>query len=156
MLKYISEILRQFTRAQRILVLTFLLLTIVMVYSVPKIVDSLTFTATELTTKINTQEFIIENLNGDLINLNKEVSDLNEKIRINQMECTDQILRREKEILEQLSILEKTVINSAPVHMMDMDGKKSKYESREDVMGINALIGIQKIKQDLQKSIGNK
>ena len=157
MFKYISEILKRFSSIQRVLVLILLLLTIIMVLSVPRIVDSLTFNDTELSKRIEIQDFIIQNLNNDLYKLNKDIDTLNNKLRINQIECTNLVIKREKEILEQLSSLQKRAINSVPVRMMDsMSDKRMMDREIRDTTGVYVLRGIEVIKSDLIKSINSK
>jgi hypothetical protein len=156
MFNYIEGILKRFSARQRILVLILILSTIISVNAVPRIITAMTYDNEELTKKVETQAFINDNLNKDVINLNKEIEVLNTTIRTNQMDCTNQILNREKEILGQLSVLEQRIVNSAPVKMESINDKSVKYEVEEDVMGVQALKGIQSIKLGLQKSIDGK
>ena len=153
MFKYISIILKRFSPAQRIIVLMLLLVTIIMVLSVPKIVDSLTIDNTELTKRIETQDVIIQDLNRDVIKLNNSIDTLNNKLRVNQIECTNLVIRREKEILDQISKLQRNVINSVPVKIMD---EKSVYDGGYDESLVKALKGMEEIKVGIDKSIKGK
>ena len=152
MFKYVSDILKNFSMSQRIIALILLLFTIVIVLTGPKIVDSLTKDNTELIEKIEIQDLIIGDLKKDINNLNVQVDTLNNILRLNQIECTNQIIKREKEIMVQLSTLERNVINSLPVRMMD--DSKSSYEYDES--SVNAILGIQSIRVGIEKSINSK
>lgn len=153
MFNYIEGVLKRFSARQRILVLILILCTIITVNAVPKIITAMTYDNVELTKKVQTQAFINESLNKDVTNLNNEVAELNKKIRDNQMDCTNMLLNREKEILEQLSRLQIKVMNSIPVKMMD---EKSSYSSINDKPIVDALKGMEEIKLGIEKSINSK
>ena len=167
MFKYLAGVLRQFTQSQRILALILLLFAIVSVYIGPKIVEAVTFDGTELYGKI-------ENQAVEINNLNKNVDALNVQLRQNQIDCTNQIIAREKEILKQISELEKTVravseeqrISSIQMLPMRVDTSVDRKYNKvsDDIIVIKKdptenevmLKGLNKIKKDLEKSIGNK
>ena len=167
MFKYLAGVLRQFTQSQRILALILLLFTIVSVYIGPKIVEAVTFDGTEMYAKIETQAVEINNLN-------KNVDALNIQIRQNQIDCTNQIIAREKEILKQISDLEKSVravsvekktssIQMMPMRVdtgMDRQNHKVYNEiitfDNEPTQNTVMLKGLNKIKKDLEKSIDTK
>jgi TolA-binding protein len=167
MFKYLAGVLKQFTQSQRILALILLLFTIVSVYIGPKIVEAVTFDGTEMYAKISSQAI-------EIGNLNKNVDALNIQIRQNQIDCTNQIITREKEILKQISDLEKTVravseekkissIQMLPMRVdTGMDRKNHKVYNEtitidnEPAQNTIMLKGLNKIKKDLEKSIEAK
>jgi len=99
MFKYISEILSKFTQRQRIVALSILLISIIIISVGPKITESLTYNDEELKLRIESQ-------NNQILELNKRVNELNSQVISNQRECTDEMVRRETEILEMLTDME--------------------------------------------------
>ena len=99
MFKYISDILSKFTINQRIFVLIFLLITIIIISIGPKIISSLSYDDASLIKRIEFQRIQIKELN--II-----TSELNEQIIANQKNCTDNAIRRENEILGMISGIE--------------------------------------------------
>jgi peptidoglycan hydrolase CwlO-like protein len=95
MFKYISSILAQFTSGQKIIALSLLLLSIVFVTLGPSLVNTITLDRDELTQDLKNKEVRIKKLESD-------IDTLSEKIRNNQMECTDQITLREKNFIRML------------------------------------------------------
>lgn len=93
MFKYISEILGQFTAPQRILALLLLLFSIVIISIGPSYIDSITLNQDEYVEEIEKQK----KLNKIFSN---EIDTLNSKLIRNQRECTDEILQRERELLD--------------------------------------------------------
>ena len=89
MFKYISVILSKFTQGQRIVALSFLLLSIVIISIGPKIVESLTSNDVELKSRVESQT-------TQILELNSRVTELNTQIISNQRECTDAIVERER------------------------------------------------------------
>ena len=98
MFKYISSILAQFTSGQKIIALSLLLLSIVFVTLGPSLVNTITLDRDELTQDLKNKEVRIKKLESD-------IDTLSEKIRNNQMECTDQITLREKKFIRMLDEL---------------------------------------------------
>lgn len=92
MFKYISEILSKFTQKQRIFALCFLLLSIIIISVGPKITESLTYNDEELKIRIESQ-------NNQIIQLNNRINELNTQVIENQKACTDEMVKRENEIL---------------------------------------------------------
>lgn len=93
MFKYISEIISHFTAPQRILALLLLLLSIIVVSVGPSYIDAITLNQEEYVQEIKKQKKL-NKLFGD------EIDTLNDKLIRNQRECTDDILQRERELLE--------------------------------------------------------
>jgi hypothetical protein len=92
MLKYIAEILAKFSMQQRILALLLLLFTVVIITIGPNLITAAFGDSSDLKKRIE--------------NLEKEISVQDSTIRANQRSCTDEIIRREKEILDQIDDLE--------------------------------------------------
>lgn len=99
MFKYISEILSKFTQKQRIVALSILLFSIIIISIGPKITESLTYNDEELKTRIQSQT-------NQILELNKRIDELNYQVINNQKECTNEIVRREAEILDMISEIE--------------------------------------------------
>ena len=98
MFKYISKIIAQFSTPQKIVALSMLLLSIVIISIAPSFIASITLNRDELNSEIKRQDSKIKNLE---IN----VDSLEYKIRKSGMECTNQIILREEEFLEMLERL---------------------------------------------------
>lgn len=99
MFKYISEILSKFTQRQRIVALSILLFSIIIISVGPKITESLTYNDEELKIRIESQ-------NTQIIELTKRINELNTQVILNQRECTDKMVQRESEILGMISEIE--------------------------------------------------
>jgi len=99
MFKYISEILSKFTQGQRIIALLLLLFSITLIAIGPKIVESFTHSTDELEIRVQSQ-------NTQIIELTKRLNELNTQIIENQRQCTDAIVEREVEIMNQIADLE--------------------------------------------------
>lgn len=99
MFKYISEILSKFTQRQRIVALSILLFSIIIISVGPKITESLTYNDEELKLRIQSQS-------NQILELNKRIDELNTQVINNQRACTDEIVRRESEILNMISDIE--------------------------------------------------
>jgi len=95
MFKYISEILSQFTRTQRIMALLMVLTTITIISLAPSLISSITMDRQELDNKITKQTERISSLE----NL---VDTLDQKIRENQRSCTQELFTREEEFIKML------------------------------------------------------
>jgi hypothetical protein len=98
MFKYISKILAQFSTPQKIVALSMLLVAIIIITLAPSFIASITLDRDELNSEIKRQDNKIKNLEVN-------VDSLEFKIRKNGMECTNQIVLREKEFLEMLEKL---------------------------------------------------
>jgi hypothetical protein len=98
MFKYISKILAQFSTSQKIVALSILLLSIVIISIAPSIISSVTLDRDELNSEIKRQDTKIKKLEI-------HADSLEYKIRKSGMECTNQIVLREEEFLEMLENL---------------------------------------------------
>jgi hypothetical protein len=98
MFKYISKILAQFSTSQKIVALSMLLLSIIIITIAPSIISSVTLDRDELNSEIKRQDNKIKDLKI-------HVDSLEYKIRKSGMECTNQIVLREEEFLEMLERL---------------------------------------------------
>lgn len=96
--KYISEILKQFTTAQRILALLMLLTSIIMISLGPKMIDAVSVDNTEYKDKVDRQT-------REIRVLQVTVDSLDSKIRASQRQCTNEITRREEEFIAMLDEL---------------------------------------------------
>jgi uncharacterized protein YoxC len=99
MFKYIAAILKTISPAQRLIALSIVLLSITLILTGPKIVNSMTQDTEELKVKVNIQRTEITNLTVRVNELNKQVID-------NQRECTNDIISKERELLAALIEIE--------------------------------------------------
>lgn len=127
MFKYISEILSQFSMPQRIIALLVVLLSIIVITLGPSLINSITLDGDELWTTINKQKTQITELQDETFRLNQVIRD-------NQLECTNQIIDREREILEKLSFLE---------NQMKMTQRRNLFIERNPIDGSNGIDTIQ-------------
>lgn len=95
MFKYISEILSQFSKTQRVMALLMVLTTITIISIGPSLIGSITTDRTELELKITKQ--------AERINiLENQIDTLDSKIRESQRSCTQEIYARESEFIQML------------------------------------------------------
>lgn len=95
----IQEILSTLTRKQRILGLIILVFATVLIFVLPPYFKSVSPEILELKETISFQQSQIDNMNVTIIVQNEKLGDLNNQIIINQQECTNRIIEREKEIM---------------------------------------------------------
>ena len=95
MFKYISEILSQFSKTQRVMALLMVLTTITIITIGPSLIDSITTDRKELELKITKQTERITLLEN-------QVDTLDSKIRESQKSCTQEICARENEFIQML------------------------------------------------------
>jgi hypothetical protein len=100
MFQYISDILGKFTPGQRILALLLLLFTITLISVGPNIVSSLTYDNDELMNKVKLQK-------TEISELSVRVTELNRQVLANQSECTNNLLAKEREVLDILTQIER-------------------------------------------------
>lgn len=98
MFKYVSEILKQFTAAQKTLALLMLLTSIIMISLGPKLIDALSIDSTEYKSKVDRQT-------AEIKDLQVTVDSLDTKIRNGQRQCTNEITQREAEFIAMLDEL---------------------------------------------------
>jgi hypothetical protein len=95
MFKYISEILSQFSKTQRVMALLMVLTTITIISIGPSLIDSITEDRTELELKITKQTERITLLEN-------HIDTLDWQIRESQKSCTQEIWARENEFIQML------------------------------------------------------
>lgn len=105
MIKYFSEILKTITPTQRLLALCILILAVVIITVGPKFIDSVTKDTEELKTKISSQR-------TEINDLTLRVNELNKQLLVNQSECTNSLIAKEKEILDIVVEIEKHATQS--------------------------------------------
>jgi hypothetical protein len=102
MFKYVANILKTISPAQRLIALSIVLLSITLISVGPKIVSSFTQDTEELKAKVELQRTEIAGLTTRVNELNKQVID-------NQRECTNEIVQKEKELLIAIAEIETEV-----------------------------------------------
>ena len=158
MFKYISEILSQFTRTQRIMALIMVLTTITIISLAPSLISSITMDRHELEDKITKQTERISSLE----NL---VDTLDQKVREGQRSCTQELFQRESEFIKMLDEIRveaykcKSVDKSPKMIVID-DGydeelmsrmkSETKSETKTDISPI--LRKIDKMKREIKKN----
>jgi hypothetical protein len=158
MFKYISEILSQFSKTQRVMALLMVLTTITIISIGPSLIDSITTDRKELELKIVKQTERITLLEN-------QIDTLDSKIRENQISCTQEICARENEFIKMLDEIraeafkykvstktnESLVVNSksnGDVHVKSMVVQPQETEVKVDISPI--LIKIDKIKKNIK------
>ena len=158
MFKYISEILSQFTRTQRIMALLMVLTTITIISLAPSLISSITMDRHELENKITKQTERISTLE----NL---VDTLDQKIRENQRSCTQELFTREEEFIKMLDDIKSEAYKcrtSNPTTKMlirteESDGepvmKMQQMPTTEPKTDISPILRkIDKMKRDIKKN----
>ena len=161
MFKYISEILSQFSKTQRVMALLMVLTTITIITIGPSLIDSITTDRKELEDKITNQSNRIKILEN-------QVDTLDSKIRAGQRSCTQEIWARENEFIQMLDEIraeafkykvstrtnENIVVNrksngdDGTVMMMEIPRQESKPEVKVDISPI--LSKIDKMKKSIK------
>ena len=163
MFKYISEILSQFSKTQRVMALLMVLTTITIITIGPSLIDSITTDRKELEDKITNQSNRIKILEN-------QVDTLDSKIRESQKSCTQEIWARESEFIQMLDEIrleafkykvstktnENIVVNKMKsngnddenVMMMEMPRQETKTEVKVDISPI--LSKIDKMKKRIK------
>jgi hypothetical protein len=95
MFKYISEILSQFSKTQRVMALLMVLMTITIISIAPSLIGSMTTDRKELEDKITKQT-------ERIISLENHIDTLDLQIRESQRSCTQEIYARENEFIQML------------------------------------------------------
>lgn len=162
MFKYISEILSQFSKTQRVMALLMVLTTITIITIGPSLIDSVTTDRTELELKITKQTERITSLEN-------HIDTLDLQIRESQKSCTQEIWARENEFIQMLDEIraeafkykvstrtnENIVVNrkksngdDETVMMMEMPRQETKTEVKVDISPI--LSKIDKMKKNIK------
>ena len=98
MFRYISEILSQFSTAQKVIALSLLLFSIVSISIGPSLIGAINLDKTELNAEIDKKDKKINQLE-------KYLDSKDSLIRYGQQSCTNQIIQREKEFVTMLDAL---------------------------------------------------
>ena len=162
MFKYISEILSQFSKTQRVMALLMVLTTITIITIGPSLIDSITTDREELELKITKQTERITSLEN-------HIDTLDWQIRESQKSCTQEIWARENEFIQMLDEIraeafkykvstrtnENIVVNRKKsngddenVMMMEMPRQETKTEVKVDISPI--LSKIDKMKKNIK------
>lgn len=115
MFKYLAQILAQFSMTQRIMALLIILFSVIILTLTPKFLDAFTQDNGELWETVNQQSSQITQMRGEITRLNGEIIN-------NERECTNEIIRREKEILDMIGNLENKMERTRPRANMVYDG----------------------------------
>lgn len=92
MFKYLAQILKTFTPAQRIIALLILVFTIVTVTLGPSMIDRNTTDCSELEVRVKSQE-------TQILQLTARVEQLNSELLQGQQQCTDNLIQKQQEIM---------------------------------------------------------
>ena len=161
MFKYISEILSQFSKTQRVMALLMVLTTITIISIGPSLIDSVTEDRTELELKITKQTERITSLEN-------HIDTLDWQIRESQKSCTQEIWARENEFIQMLDEIraeafrykvstktsdvvvnrKKSTGDDENVMMMEMPRQETKTEVKVDISPI--LSKIDKMKKNIK------
>ena len=95
----VQQILSTLTRKQRMSGLIILVIAAILIFVLPPYFKSVSPEIVELKETISFQQSQIDNMNVTIIVQNEKLGDLNNQIIINQQECTNRIVEREKEIM---------------------------------------------------------
>ena len=115
MFKYLAQILAQFSMTQRIMALLIILFSVIILTLTPKFLDAFTQDNDELWETVNQQSTQIIQMRGEITRLNGEIIN-------NERECTNEIIRREKEILDMIGNLENKMERTRPRTNMIYNG----------------------------------
>lgn len=95
----VQQILTTLTRRQRMTGLIILVIAAVLIFVLPPYFKSVSPEIVELKETISFQQSQIDNMNVTIVVQNEKLGDLSNQIIINQQECTNRIVEREKEIM---------------------------------------------------------
>jgi chromosome segregation ATPase len=160
MFKYISEILAQFTRTQRIMALLMVLTTITIITIAPSFISSITTDRKELEDQIEKQT---ERINS----LETQIDTLDQRLREGQRSCTQELFQRESEFIKMLDEIRSEAfkcksLEESPKVLMRTNGSDGEEpmmmrmeqaprpESKPDISPI--LKKIDKMKKEIKKN----
>ena len=153
MFKYISEILSQFTKTQRVMALLMVLTTITIITIGPSLIDSITEDRTELELKITKQTQRITSLEN-------HIDTLDWQIRESQKSCTQEIWARENEFIQMLDEIraeafnyrvKKTNVSAMMRVRIDTINKHGDYELDDPIIEPEAKVDISPILSKIDK-----
>jgi TolA-binding protein len=147
MFKYISQILKSFTPGQRILALLILVVSIIMITLGPSFINSNTNTCDELTIRLKSQE-------QQIVELNKRVNELNTQLLTGQKECTDNLISKQKEIMDIVNgmIKDAETTNKQKIVKID-ESRKMTLRRIDDGNGSNGEVSAMRIEEPEPKVI---
>jgi TolA-binding protein len=147
MFKYISQILKSFTPGQRILALLILVISIIMITLGPSFINSNTNTCNELTIRLKSQE-------QQIVELNKRVNELNTQLLTGQKECTDNLISKQKEIMDIVNgmIKDAETTNKQKIVKID-ESRKMTLRRIDDGNGSNGEVSAMRIEEPEPKVI---
>ena len=153
MFKYISEILSQFTKTQRVMALLMVLTTITIITIGPSLIDSITTDRTELELKITKQTQRITSLEN-------HIDTLDWQIRESQKSCTQEIWARESEFIQMLDEIraeafnykvKKTNVSAMMRVKIDTINKHGDYELDDPIIEPEVKVDISPILSKIDK-----
>lgn len=151
--KYISEILKQFTHAQKVLALLMLLLSIIMITLGPKMIDSMTTDTSELSAHIVQQDNIIKLQNKRIRNLELTTDSLDTKIRNGERNCTNEITQREAEFIAMLDELRGDMKRQQPKLVKHLDYAPSPVQVEKDGVARDEVVRMEMAEPVVQPNL---
>jgi len=124
MFKYISEILKQFTQAQKLTVLITLLMTIIGI----TYINSITKTPAELTKTVELQRKAILKDQNYIYGLSQIINSLNDTILSKNEECNDRAMKREM-VYNQKMIEQQKYVSNAIEEIKKMMSSNNKLKN---------------------------
>jgi len=107
MFKYIGEIISKIPLGQRLIALSILTTGIIVLTLGPKLIENITPENTELQKTITSLRTELKTLRTDLKTAQTEISTLNGTIISGERSCTQKLIERENEIVDEISNLQK-------------------------------------------------
>ncbi len=140
MFKYIAEILAQFSTPQKVIALSLILFSIVVITIGPSIIESKDELKEEVEAKAN-----------KIKSLENELNEKDTKIREEQKSCTNEILEREKEFVTMLDYLKDKAKkeDNKILSQMNMETLKKVDSSSTSVRNTSTVI----VKNDMKNII---
>jgi TolA-binding protein len=147
MFQYISQILKSFTPGQRILALLILVISIVTITLGHSFINSNTNTCDELTIRLKSQE-------QQIVELNQRVNELNTQLLTGQKECTDNLISKQKEIMDIVNgmIKDAETTNKQKIVKID-ESRKMTLRRIDDGNGSNGEVSAMRIEEPEPKVI---
>ena len=164
MFKYVANILKTISPAQRLIALSIVLLSITLISIGPKIVGSFTQDTEELKAKVELQR-------TEILQLTARVDELNNQVIDNQRECTNEIVQKEKELLTAIAEIEteanrvirpKQIIREERKMSSSGDDRVAMMPMPEPqivevpVVNPKMVSLVKKLKKDIQKDLNGK
>jgi hypothetical protein len=137
-LKSVAEILDKFTKGQRMFVLAIILICATLITIGPSIIEDITLSEEEAEKKINEQK-------REILSLSSSVDSLSAVVRVNQMNCTNSILRRESEFIAMLEELKSESMRRESIRKLTTES----YMIRDSIK----IGGKDEIKPEIRKII---